>query len=301
MPYYIFAIFALFSSVGNTIFNRISSHKIGSVLSSVIKSFMITIACFIICLAFGHAKDLYALNKAQWIWILILGVITIIDWLFYFLAIKRSHLEAFAPLEASSILFFSNLLFSIFMISVVTSGATTLNIIFYYLGLALLLISMIYIVFNKKINPTAKSIWIIYSLISALAFGFVLLIIKIKLSHISSDVIAFHQMLMVFVICGVSLCFSKERTEIKTVTGKTYLNFFISAIFNALLMIFRYKALSYTSANPSIVNIITNLDFVFVSLATVLFFKAHNKKQLIILIILVVVGMVLSSLPAMIN
>jgi len=300
VSYIFFAVLALFSSVGNTIFNRISSNKISSVLSATIKSFMITVACLIICLCFGHANVLYSLNKTDWMWIGILGLITIIDWLFYFLALKRSHLEAFAPFEVSTILFASNLLFSIFMINTVTSGGSTMNIIFFYSGLLVLLASMLYAVFNKKINPVAKYSWVLYSVISATSLAFTLVLVKLKLSHIPSDVVAFHQMLVVFVVCAIMFCFSKDRKEIKSLNGKTLLNFFISAIFNALLMVFRYKALANANANPSIVNIIVCLDFVFVSIATVLFFKAKNKKQLVVLIILVVTGMILNALPAII-
>lgn len=296
----LFSFLALFSSVGNTIFNRISSHKIGSLLSAVIKSFMITFACFLICLCFGHVKQLYSASNTDWLWIGILGLITIVDWVFYFLALKRSHLEAFAPFEVSTILFVSNLLFSIFMISTVTSGATTLNIILYYSGLALILASMFFAVFNKKINPIAKFTWVIYSVVSATALAFTFLIVKLKLSHIPSDVIAFHQMLTVFVVSLIIFCFSKYRREIKEVKPKTYLNFFISAIFNAGLMVFRYMALASANANPSIINIIVCCDFIIVSIATVLFFKAQNKKQLLILIILIVSGMVLNALPAII-
>lgn len=298
--YILFAFLALFSSVGNTIFNRISSHKIGSVLSATIKSFMITIACFFICLSFGHISQLYSLNNNDWLWVGILGLVTIVDWLFYFLALKRSYLESFAPFEAAAILFISNLLFSIFMISVVTSGGSTLNIVLYYSGLALLLVAMLFAVFNKKLNPIAKLAWVVYSLISATALAFTLVIVKVKLSHIPSDVVAFHQMLTVFVVCVIMLIFSKDRKEIKSVNLKTYFNFFLSAVFNALLMVFRYKALASAGAIPSIINIITGLDFVFVSIATVLFFKANNKKQLVIIILLVVSGMVLSALPAII-
>jgi hypothetical protein len=57
-------------------------------------------------------------------------------------------------------------------------------------------------------------------------------------------------------------------------------------------------ALASANANPSIVNVIVGLDFVFVSIATVMFFKAHNKKQLVVLILLVVTGMILNALPA---
>lgn len=300
MIWILFAILALFSSVGNTIFNRISSNKVGSILSACIKSLMITFACLIIVLCFGHIKELYSLNKYDWMWVGVLGLITIIDWLFYFLALKRSHLEAFAPFDVSAILFFSNLLFSIFMISVVTSGATPLKITFYYAGLALILVSMLYAVFNKKINPKAKKWWVLFSLISALALSFTFVIVKLKLSHIHSDVVAFHQMLVVFIVTAIAVIFSKEKHQIKEIGLKTYLNFFISAIFNAFLMVFRYMPLASANANPSIINIIVSLDFVFVSIATVLFFKANNKKQLLILIIFVVSGMILNALPAII-
>lgn len=296
--YILFAVLALFSSVGNTIFNRISSHKIDSLLSAVIKSFMITLACLIICLCFGHIGQLYSMSNTDWMWIGILGLITIVDWLFYFLALKRSHLEAFAPFEVSTILFVSNLLFSFFMFNIVTNGGSTLNIIFFYAGLVLILASMFYAVFNKKINPVAKFTWVIYSIISATALACTFLVVKLKLSHLHSDVIAFHQMLVVFVVSAIMLIFSKERKEIKEVKPMTYLNFFISAIFNAGLMVFRYMALACANANPSIINIIVCCDFIIVSIATVLFFKAQNKKQLVVLIILVLSGMILNALPA---
>lgn len=299
MTYIFFAFLALISSVGNTIFNRISSHKIGSVLSATIKSFFITIACFIICACFGHVSVLYSLTKEQWLWIGILGLITIVDWLFYFLAIKRSHLEAFSTFESALILFLTNLLFVIFMIRTVTAGGSTLNVILFFAGLALLLAATLFAVLNKKINPIKKVAWVIFSIISATALAFTLVIVKLKLSDVPSDVVAYHQMFIVFVGCGIGLCFSKDRKEIITVSWKTYLNFFISAVFNAMLMVFRYMALACEGANPSIISIIVGLDFVFVSIATVLFFKADNKKQLLILILLVVAGMVLSALPAM--
>ena len=299
MAYIFFAFLALISSVGNTIFNRISSNHIGSVLSATIKSLFISVACFIICVCYGHVNIIYSLTKEQWVWVGVLGLITIIDWLFYFLALKRSHLEAFSPFESSLILFLTNLLFVIFMIRTVTSGGSTVNVILFFTGLALLLAATLFAVLNKKINPTKKIAWVIFSIISATALAFTLVIVKLKLSDIPSDVIAFHQMLVVFIGCAIGLVFSKERGEIKSVDWKTYLNFFISAIFNACLMVFRYKALACEGANPSIIAIIVGLDFVFVSIATVLFFKANNKKQLTILILLVVAGMVISALPAM--
>ena len=186
------------------------------------------------------------------------------------------------------------------MIRTVTEGGGTVNYILFFGGLALLFAATLFAVLNKKINPTTKIAWVIFSIISATALAFTLVIVKLKLSGVPSDVVAFHQMLTVFAGCLIGLIFSKDRKEVIHVPWKTYLNFFISAIFNAGLMVFRYMALACEGANPSIINIIVGLDFVFVSIATVLFFKADNKKQLTILILLVVVGMVLSALPALI-
>ena len=186
------------------------------------------------------------------------------------------------------------------MIRTVTEGGSTLNVVLFFTGLALLLGATLFAALNKKINPNTKIAWVIFSIISATALAFTLVIVKLKLSDVPSDVIAFHQMGIVFVGCGLGLLFSKDKKEIKTIPWKTYLNFFISAIFNAGLMVFRYKALACEGANPSIINIIITLDFVFVSIATVLFFKANNKKQLTVLILLVVAGMILSALPALI-
>ncbi len=55
-----------------------------------------------------------------------------------------------------------------------------------------------------------------------------------------------------------------------------------NAVFNALMMVFRYRAFSYENSIPAIVNIIVGLDFVIVSIATIIFFKAKNIDGLFI-------------------
>lgn len=299
MEYLLFAGLALVASAANTIFNRISANKISTVLSAVIKAFFIMIACLIISISFGHIKDLYTFKNDELIWIIILGLITCVDWIFYFLAIKRAHLEAFAPFEASSVLFLSNLLFVIFMFSTVTKGGTPLNVVLFFLGLLALFVAMGYAIFNKKINPTMKKLWAIYALLSALAMAFTLIIMKTKLSGLAPDIIAFHQMSIVFVVCLIISLFSKGYKELKDVKWKDYLKFFIAALFNALLMVFRYKALSYNNAIPSIINCIISFDFCIVSIITIAFFKEKNKKQIAILISIVAVGMILNVISGL--
>lgn len=300
MQYLLFAGLALLASASNTIFNRISANKIGTLVSAVLKAFFIMIACFVIALCFGHINELYTLTKEQWVWVVILGLVTCVDWIFYFLSIKRAHLEAFSPFEASCVLFLSNLLFSIFMFESVTNGGKPLNSLLFFAGLAFLLGAMAFTVFNKKINPKTKKIWVLYATITALAMAFTLVIVKAKLTEVASDVIAFHQMSIVFVVCGVMLFFSKQKHEFREIKILDLVKFFVAALFNALLMVFRYKAFSFDNAVPQIINCIVSFDFVLVSLATVLFFKADNKKQLIILIAIVSAGMILNVVSGLI-
>lgn len=300
MEYIIFAVLGLVASAANTIFNRISANKIGTILSAVIKALFIMIACLIITLSFGHIKDLYSFQNDELIWVIILGLVTCVDWIFYFLSIKRAHLEAFSPYEASCVLFLSNLLFMIFMFGTVTNGGTPVNIILFFLGLICLLIAMIYTVFNKKINPSTKKIWVFYATVTALAMAFTLIIMKTKLTRVAPDIIAFHQMSIVFIVCSIILLFSKGYKELKDVKWKDYLKFFIAALFNALLMVFRYKALSYENAIPSIINCIISFDFCLVSILTIAFFKEKNKKQIGILIAIVAAGMILNVISGLI-
>lgn len=300
MQYLIFAGLALLSSAANTIFNRISANKIGTLVSAVIKALFIVFATFIITLCFGNIDKLFALTGDQWLWVIILGLVTCVDWIFYFLSIKRAHLEAFSPYEASAVLFLSNTLFMIFEFSVVTKNNSPLNTVLFFAGLACLLGAMIFAVTNKKINPSTKKIWIFYATVTALAMAFTLVIVKYHLSEVPSSIVSFYQMIVVFVVCGILMFAFKAHKEFKTIRLIDYGKFFIAAIFNALLMVFRYMALTAENSSAPIVNCIIALDFVLVSLATVLFFKAKNKLQLTILLVIVTTGMILNVVAQLI-
>ncbi len=300
MEYVVFSFLALLASVGNTIFNRLGSNHASALTNATVKSFFIVIACFFICLGLGHLPRLYSLSLVDYIWLMVVGILTAIDWIFYFLAIKKTNLETFSNFVSAGVLFLSNTLFMIFIFMGVTNGGKPLNVTLYVIGLILLLVALIFVVLNKKINPEAKRLWVIYAVISCLAFAFLLLIVKVKLSHIESDVISFHQISICFVVMAVSSIITKNIKELKMIRPIDHIYIFIGAVFNSLLNIFRYQAFSYTNCIPAIVNVIIGLDFIIVSFATVLFYKAHNKVQLLIAISLIFSGMVLNLLAGLI-
>ena len=300
MEYILFSFLALFASSGNTIFNRLGANHASALTNATVKSFFIVIACFLISLVLGHVPSLYSLSGGDWLWIFIVGGLTAIDWIFYFLAIKRTNLETFTNFVAAGSLFLSNSLFMIFTFLSVTNGGKPLNVSLYVIGLVCLIISIIFVINNKKINPSTKVMWIIFAIISTASYAVLLLIVKLKLSHVPSDVISFHQMTICFVIMGIASLITKNIKELGKIRLIDHVYIFIGAIFNALLTIFRYTAYSYSNSIPAIVNVIVGLDFIIVSFATVFFFKAHNKKELSIAVSLVFAGMILNLLAGLI-
>ncbi len=94
--------------------------------------------------------------------------------------------------------------------------------------------------------------------------------------------------------------FTGSMKEIIKIRWIDHLFIFVGAVFNALMMVFRYNAFSYDNCIPAIVNVIIGLDFIIVSLGTVLFFKEKNKLSLLILIMMVAAGMTLNVLAGLI-
>lgn len=299
MEYILFAFLALIASCGNTIFNRLGANHASALTNATVKSFFIVIACFFISLVLGHVPSLYTLHSTDWIWIGVVGVLTAIDWFFYFLAIKRTHLEVFSPFCTGSMLFTSNLLFMIFMFLSVTNGGKAFNIVLYVVGLICLLIAIIFVVLNKEMNPSHKRMWVIFEIVSSVSYAFLLLIVKLKLSHLPSDVISFHQMLITFTIMAVASICTKSIFELKKIRFVDHLYIFVGAVFNGLMTICQYTALSYENSVPAIVNVIVGINFIIVSVITVIFFKAKNKIPLTITLVLVFSGMVLNLLAGL--
>lgn len=283
----------------NAISNKFASNKISSAVSSVVKSLMILIACFIISACFGHLPDLYNLTIDQWHWVVITGLFTSADWIFYFAAIKKSNLEAFTPFYETGQLLFGNVLFLIFMFSTVVNVNEPLSIVLYCGGLTFFAGALLVIAFSKKLNANVNRIWIVFAICAAVAYAFTILTMKMHLTALASDVISYHQIFVVFVVSIIVMLIKKEWSYLTHINLKGYLIFFISAIFNTMLMIFRYQSLSYANANPAVINIIISAQFVLVAIVTIIFQKRHDKLIISLAISLVIIGMVLDLLSGL--
>ena len=300
MEFILYSFLALLASAGNTIFNRLGANRASALTNATVKSFFIVITCFIICIIHGHLPVLYDLHGEDWIWIGLVGVFTAANWFLYFLAIKRTHLETFTNFIAADFLFLSNLLFLIFTFGAVTNGGKPLNIALYVIGLVSVLIAIVYIVKNKKLNPNKKAMWLVYAAFSCVLYAVSVLIVKLKLSHLPTDVISYHQMMFCFGSMLIASLVTKNIKQIVHIHWRDLIYIFLGAVFNALLTILRYSALTEPNSIPAIVNVIIGLDFIVVSFATVFFFKAKNKVQLSIAVSLVFAGMILNLLAGLI-
>lgn len=300
MEWIVFSFLSLFCLAANSIADKFSSSKTPAILSAVLKSFFMMVSCLIIVAAFGHFSEIKNITLEQWLFIIFAGVATAGDWFLYFAAIKRSHLDAFSPMEETAILFCSNVMFSMFFLSSVTNGGKALNIVLYFLGIAALVVALCIIIFNKKINPVKSKKWIFFAFGSAFCYSTALLLIKLKISAVPSDISSLFVTTIVFVISCIVCLFCKQFKFIKGLDWKNYLMFFIAALFNTGHTIFRYAAISYDNCDPAIVNIIITLNFVIVSFVSCLYFKKKEKIVLFTLIGFVCVGMLLNFLAGII-
>lgn len=300
MEWILFSFLSLICLGANSIADKFSSSKAPSILSAVIKSFFMMFFCFLICLFFGHLENIKDITLEQWIFIIVAGLATAGDWFFYFAAIKRSHLDAFAPFEETSVLFCSNVMFSMFFLSSVTNGSKALNIALYFVGIACLIVAICIVVFNRKINPIQSKKWLVFAFLSALCYSTALLFIKLKISAISSDITSLFVCIIVFVTALITSLFTKQIKFLREMKFKDFLQFFIAALCNTGHTIFRYMAISYENSDPAIVNIIITLNFVVVALISCFYFKKKEKIVLLTLIGFVCAGMLLNFLAGVI-
>lgn len=300
MEWILFSFLSLICLAANSIADKFSSSKAPSILSAVIKSFFMMFFCFFIALVMGHLNEIPNITWEQWLFIGITGVATVGDWFFYFAAIKRSHLDAFSPMEETSILFCSNVMFSMFFLSAVTNGSKALNITLYFLGIACLVVALCIIIFNKKLNPIVSKKWLIFAFMSALCYSTALLFVRLKISEVSSDVTSLFVTMIVFVISCLTCLFTKQFKFMKKMEFKDFLMFFIAALCNTGHTILRYMATGSQNSDPAIVNVIITLNFVLVSFISCFYFKKKEKVILLILIGFVCAGMLLNFLAGII-
>ena len=289
----LFSVVACVFSVGNAILNKVCSLHTNSYLSATIKSLFMVIFTFAIVAIFGHIPDLVLLNQTEIIFIIVAGLLTTINWICYFAAIKRSKLDLFAPFNETALLAISNGLFAIFITTNVMNVESWISISLYVVGLLILVVALIYILINKKMNDGINRKWLIFGFLSTTAYAVCLLFVKMYLSPIHADVVSFWQMVIVFVCCAIISIFVKGYRDLPKLKLLDWGKFALCALCNAAFVISRYQAYSYSDGIPSITNIIVSFAFVIVSMCTAIYLKKHEKKEIIIISCLVLVGMLL--------
>ena len=289
----LFSVIACIFSIANVVLNRVCSLNTNSYLSATIKSLFMVIFTFAIVAIFGHVPDLIKLNHNEIIFILVAGLLTTINWICYFAAIKRSKLDLFAPFNETSLLTMSNALFAIFITTNVMNIESWVSITLYALGIAILLVALVYLLLNRKLNDAINRKWLIFGFLSTAAYATCLLIVKMNLSVIHADVVSFWQMVIVFVCCAIISIFARGYRDLPKLKFSEWGKFALCALCNAAFVISRYQAYSYADGIPSITNIIISFAFVIVSLASAIYLKKHEKKEIILISCLVLAGMLL--------
>jgi transporter family protein len=99
-------IYALLSAVFaalTAIFAKIGIKGVDSDLATAIRTVMILIMAWGIALFKGSAENMGALNKANWIFLILSGCATGFSWIFYFKALQIGKVSQVAPVDKLSV------------------------------------------------------------------------------------------------------------------------------------------------------------------------------------------------------
>ena len=114
---------ALFSAL-MSISIKVGLKEVNPILSLFLRTFIVTIFCFIACLINKSYKDFSKVINVSWRGILLTSVFTFLTWLFYFFAMKSGSTHKVMALDKLSII-----ITLIYMVLIMKEKLTTYTII----------------------------------------------------------------------------------------------------------------------------------------------------------------------------
>jgi len=132
------AILSSLTAALSTIFAKIGLQKIDPLISTALRSIIITVFTLLVALYVTRNTNLVkSLTNREIIFIILSGVAGGLSWIFYFMALQKGYTSAVAAIDRSSILFI--LLFSILFLHESITVSKVLAIILITVGLFLLI------------------------------------------------------------------------------------------------------------------------------------------------------------------
>jgi len=310
--YILFAIFTLAAIVANTYFDKLVLQNSNWSFTGFVKALFMWLIGFFIVAILGNVGKLYKFDWQYFVYFGVIGAFISVGWVFYYLSLKKAEIDEFGILKSPSLLLINNILFSFFFLSSMTNGNKVVNIVFYFLGLALLLASIIYMFFSKKLLLKSKKLPLVFTLVSSLGIAAgILFYCKTDLFNLgnvpSLDIMFFQVMTIVTLVMFVICLINKDIHKPLAKNYNLLIKHLINCCLGSLVFIFGFRCAKeiaeVTSASGNlyaIVNAIICLEFAVFASYKIFFKKEKPFSANITLMILILAGVIFSTLAGVI-
>lgn len=293
MSYIILALFAaLFTSL-TTILGKIGIKDINSNFGTFIRTGVVIIFSFILCLITNDISFTNSLTIYNWLFLILSGISTGISWLCYYKALKLGDVSKVAPIDKSSFIL-TNILFLIFFFDDTTNNGNILTIGMLILSMVLMLSGTLLMIDYKKSDNKSNKKWLIFAILSSVFASLVSLFVKLGLKGIPSNLGTFYRTIVVFIFSLTIVLVRKDYKGCNKISIKSWIFLILSGVSTGLAWLLEYNALNITGSNAIVINSIGKLSILLTMFISFLFLKEKFTLKSILGLILLTSGIVVA-------
>lgn len=276
--YIIYALLsALFSGL-TSVFAKSGINSKKSLISTYVRTLVITLFLFIVVTLRNDFNDLYLLDKKTIIFLVLSGISNTLLWICYFKALDLGTVSKVTPIDKTSIIL-TLILSSIFLHEKITI-IKVLSIIFILTGTLLTI--------KREDKDSKDNKWILYAFLTAIFTSTTTVISKIGIENTNTCLTTFLRTIIVLILLTIINLFKNKFKDIKNLNKRNYMFIILSGISTSLSWLFYFTSLSLGEA--SIVFPIEKLSLVVSIVTSTIFLKEKLNKKQILGIIIIVIG-----------
>lgn len=276
--YIIYALLAALFSGLTSVFAKSGINSKNSLISTYVRTLVITLFLFIVVTLRNDFNDLYLLDKKTIIFLVLSGISNTLLWICYFKALDLGTVSKVTPIDKTSIIL-TLILSSIFLHEKITI-IKVLSIIFILTGTLLTI--------KREDKDSKDNKWILYAFLTAIFTSTTTVISKIGIENTNTCLTTFLRTIIVLILLTIINLFKNKFKDIKNLDKRNYMFIILSGISTSLSWLFYFTSLSLGEA--SIVFPIEKLSLVVSIVTSTIFLKEKLNKKQILGIITIVIG-----------
>lgn len=276
--YIIYALLAALFSGLTSVFAKSGINSKNSLISTYVRTLVITLFLFIVVTLRNDFNDLYLLDKKTIIFLVLSGISNTLLWVCYFKALDLGTVSKVTPIDKTSIIL-TLILSSIFLHEKITI-IKVLSIIFILTGTLLTI--------KREDKDSKDNKWILYAFLTAIFTSTTTVISKIGIENTNTCLTTFLRTIIVLILLTIINLFKNKFKDIKNLDKRNYMFIILSGISTSLSWLFYFTSLSL--GEVSIVFPIEKLSLVVSIVTSTIFLKEKLNKKQILGIIIIVIG-----------